>query len=351
MRAVTRIHALLTDPTRNASYFPGEPRKGRLRMTLDLVLWLALRREVNEFYFVWGLDRVNAPRARELWSYREFHPVRQTRNRIGQGTGLDYVALMQDKYLFSLLMRALEVPSPSLLALLTRDRITWLNPRRSEPLDALLDVPDGFEAFCKPRFGQQGRAAFRLQVRDRVPYINGTPSTLDALAGRLRRHVMQEIVVQHPQLARLHPSSVNTLRIITVRTNGVAQRFSAPLLRIGDSGSVVDNAGSGGMQLFVDSDTGRVRPPGIRKQGGPLMQHPDTGVSFRDFEVPFLQRAVSLVTALHDDIPGLHSIGWDVAITESGPVIIEGNDDWAASLRLGLEPGFKQEFLRLAALP
>ena len=96
-----------------------------------------------------------------------------------------------------------------------------------------------------------------------------------------------------------------------------------------------------------DPATGRVTGRAIMLRGGMLARHPDTGVPFDGFEVPCCAEAIALAVRLHREVPGLHSIGWDLAITADGPVFIEGNDNWAAGLRIGLEPGFRDEFVRL----
>jgi hypothetical protein len=62
---------------------------------------------------------------------------------------------------------------------------------------------------------------------------------------------------------------------------------------------------------------------------------------------PYFHRAVDLVTALHTYLYGIHSIGWDIEITEEGPVMIEGNDDWEGGIPMSLEKNFKSRFLSM----
>jgi hypothetical protein len=44
---------------------------------------------------------------------------------------------------------------------------------------------------------------------------------------------------------------------------------------------------------------------------------------------------------------GIHSIGWDIAITDNGPIFIEGNDDWDGTIAMSLESDFKSRFLEM----
>lgn len=349
LKDVRTIHRLVGDPELSRGYYPDEPRKSGARILADLLLWRVRRGEVNQYYYCWGMDRVDGPRARDLLSYRQFQALRDGRNRRSGPGGLSYAALMRDKYLFAVLLGGLGYPSPRLLALVGRDGVDWLQPRRTAPLASLLDAEHEIDGFCKPRFGSHGQGAFRLQVAGGRLLADGASVSLEALAERLGRHVLQPRLTQHPALAALHPASVNTLRLITVRDRDGARMFSRPVLRIGFGGSVVDNGGAGGIQVFVDPETGRLRGPGLMLRGGTVARHPDSGLALDGFEIPHFARAAALAVRLHHELPGLHSVGWDLAVTEDGPVFIEGNDRWSAGLRLGLEPDFKREFERLCA--
>ena len=57
-------------------------------------------------------------------------------------------------------------------------------------------------------------------------------------------------------------------------------------------------------------------------------QHPDTNLVFDGWKIPFYEDAVELIKKAHRLFPLLQTIGWDVAITEDGPVLVEGNHDW-----------------------
>lgn len=77
------------------------------------------------------------------------------------------------------------------------------------------------------------------------------------------------------------------------------------------------------MAVLVDEETGKICTPGADKDGKAYFQHPMTGVDLIGCEIPMYREAVDLVkkAALH--IPELGYIGWDVAITEERPVMIE----------------------------
>lgn len=149
-----------------------------------------------------------------------------------------------------------------------------------------------------------------------------------------RKFLVQTRLVQHEEMNRLYPTSVNTLRIVTVydRTTGEVEVLHT-LLRVGAHGNVVDNWAKGGLAIAVDSD-GRLAEYGFYKPqfGNKVNKHPDSRIVFKTFVVPYFQEALHMTKAFHEKLSGIHSIGWDVAITPQGPVFIEGNDNWEISL-------------------
>lgn len=62
--------------------------------------------------------------------------------------------------------------------------------------------------------------------------------------------------------------------------------------------------------------------------GTVAFQHPDTGVRFEGFVLEEYQQALRLACEAHRMFYHTEFIGWDVAMTEDGPVFIEGNDNW-----------------------
>lgn len=339
-------HAVRTisDPRLNQSYYPELPRKGRTRMLLDQLIWLVKSGEANEYYFCYGLDRKDAALAQYL-PYKHFRRMRNDRNR-KNGTHFDYVCLLQDKFIFSQFLSSLKFPTPRNVALWDSRELTWLDTMEPVPLEQL-SKRDDEEWFCKPLTGIAGRGSFCLRIDGGRFIIDGEEASIGTLRRRLRgRYLFQERLVQHPRMAELHPASINTLRLVTCRSHHSIDLISTNI-RMGTDGKVVDNWNSGGIVIAVDHAKGTLAAEGFFKPGygGRVRRHPTTGTIFEGFEVPQYRACVELVKAIHSHFYGIHSIGWDVVITPSGPVVIEGNDDWGAPMVV--EPTFKDVFLKV----
>ncbi len=177
--------------------------------------------------------------------------------------------------------------------------------------------------FLKPSEGVHGKRCYRIDSPE------GGSTALSSIHERIRTgsFVFEESLAQHPSLAEVYPFSVNTLRIITcIRTDGRIQTVSA-LIRFGANRSHVDNASSGGVFCKVDLDSGSLGPFARKfsQFGGTIHpEHPDTGFPFAGFVVPHFAAAVEMVKAATERLP-YRLVGWDVAITDTGPVLIEGN--------------------------
>ena len=135
--------------------------------------------------------------------------------------------------------------------------------------------------------------------------------------------ILEEVVIQHPRMASLCPTSVNTCRIATLlgdKQQGIVYAF----LRIGN-GKVMDNVDCGGMAARIDLESGKLLTVGADKQGNTFLKHPMTDTTLIGFQIPFWEEAKQMCMDAAQKIPQMRFIAWDVAITEKGPTFIEGN--------------------------
>ena len=136
--------------------------------------------------------------------------------------------------------------------------------------------------------------------------------------------VVEEFIDQCDELAQFHPSSVNTVRIVSVTVNGKTDLIY-PFFRMGRGGSCVDNAGSGGIIAAVDVDTGIIVSRGRNEQGEWFIVHPDSGKQIIGYVIPRWNELLALARELATVVPEQPFVGWDLALTDEGWVVIEGN--------------------------
>ncbi|MBR5736503.1 MAG: hypothetical protein IKX60_06915 [Bacteroidales bacterium] len=157
--------------------------------------------------------------------------------------------------------------------------------------------------------------------------------------------VAEELIVQDDSLAQFHPASVNTLRIHTVNY-GDSLEILWPCLRIGCGGSIVDNAGAGGIFGAVDVDTGRI--VAVSDEFHHTFDvHPDTGIHVLGYEIPRWKEACEMAKRLALCMPDCPFVGWDLALTEKGWLMVEGNYGPLLIWQIAVGKGIRKEFNRM----
>ncbi len=161
-----------------------------------------------------------------------------------------------------------------------------------------------------------------------VEKIDLTPETdLEELYARLRGKgsaLIEERIVQHPEMNRLYSGAVNTIRLVTIN-NGKEIAVVFAFLRVGNGNRVVDNLNSGGMAAPIDPETGVVTHPAADKDYKAYDYHPATGTKFVGFQIPKFQEAVELAKNAATVEPRMGYVGWDIAITPEGLCLVEAN--------------------------
>ena len=143
--------------------------------------------------------------------------------------------------------------------------------------------------------------------------------------------LLESYIVQHPEYSRMYPGSVNTIRIHTVRSREGVRLFFWPKLRVGADGAVTDVGIKRAYRVLLTEDGEILQAfSHTEKAGGmdkPCKTHHNTGYRFeKGKRLPFVRQAVELCLRAAREYPEVRYIGWDVAITENGPVIVEAND-------------------------
>lgn len=138
-------------------------------------------------------------------------------------------------------------------------------------------------------------------------------------------HVLEERIRQSNALSAFNETSVNTVRVITVKTKkGIVVPYC--ILRMGRKGAFVDNSGNGGLIACIDYATGKLKTDGYDEKGLICPAHPDTGTVFKGAQLPEWDKLQALSEEAANQSEKINFVGWDFAHTENGWVMVEGND-------------------------
>lgn len=280
-----------------------------------------------------------------ILDYYYFHfyqlPASERATYAGSGFMYEYQLVMNPNTSRSVLhnkLKFLETFAP----FIHRNYIAYENiVTTPEVAERILTNPSG-KFVMKSSDGQCGAG---VEVRDTREFnITTLVEKLKATGNNL----VEEYVTQHHELMRLSPSGLNTVRIITQLDPENQVHILGARLRISVN-SVVDNMAAGNIAAPINLETGVVDGPGVYSDITKHEEsvHPVTGVEIEGFQIPFWKDAVELAknAALVDT--GNRSVGWDIAITENGPELIEGNHNWCKLLwQLPVKKGLKSELLK-----
>ncbi len=139
--------------------------------------------------------------------------------------------------------------------------------------------------------------------------------------------VLQEAVDQHPSLERLCSTSVNTVRLAVYRSVVDEQpHITGAVLRVGQEGSIVDNASAGGRYVGIDMQTGRLQQKLFSVEGFPVTVWNGVDYEHEEITIPSWERVKELALQVSLRVPHQHLLALDVAVRRDGePVLIEYN--------------------------
>lgn len=207
-----------------------------------------------------------------------------------------------------------------------------------------------YDCIAKPIGGTQGAGIFKIQAAEVKDW--------DALYSRCVKENMliEECIQACDEMAAFHPSSLNTIRVVTFSGQNGCEIFGA-LFRMGAHGSVVDNTHAGGIYAPINVETGTIDTDAIDAQNHHYPTHPDTNQPIKGFKIPCWQKIIETCKTATQTIPNIHFAGWDLCVTKDGEVeIIEGNHapdfdgGMQAPLKIGVKKKVQQTMLKVMGI-
>lgn len=191
---------------------------------------------------------------------------------------------------------------------------------------------EGFDSLCNSKTGIIVKPLGGMEGKDISIISEESLHSHEArltLFSKLKQDnwIIEEVIKQHPQMI-FGNNSVNTIRAISLmdkENNEIA--IIKTVLRAGVGESFVDNFHQGGCVYDVDIDTGRISSKGISSESSNIILHPGTSICMLGYQIPEWKEVLSVIRKAHQLIPQCRFISWDIAITENGVELIEGNHD------------------------
>ena len=136
-----------------------------------------------------------------------------------------------------------------------------------------------------------------------------------------KQYLVEDALIQNDVLNEINPYAVNNVRYATVLKDGKVF-IETSTLRLNTGNDPVISS----MDVMVNVDEeGNLISDAYDEWFDTYVAHPDTGTKIKGKKLPFIPEAREMVKKAALLVPQVRYVGWDVAITQDGPVLIEGN--------------------------
>lgn len=154
-------------------------------------------------------------------------------------------------------------------------------------------------------------------------------------------YIFEQQISQDTCLGKFNPDTVNTIRVLTYKDKVVAAA-----VRFGGKGEFVDNVSAHGVACSLDIETGELGEYGLRMYSTKrFFEHPDSKISFKGTKISQWNQIKELVEQVLKYLPYYNSVGFDIALSTSGPIILEINTGAGVNLtQMGKKYGLEKYF-------
>ena len=206
-----------------------------------------------------------------------------------------------------------------------------------ERLDAEESGLPRCDLFLKPISGAGGRGASRWIFGEDGLYHGNLGTAFDesglinflAELSQTEGYVIREFVTNHDDLTDLVGGVLSTVRVVTCLDERGCPEVLHAVMRIASKpGVIVDNFHAGGVAAAVDLETGRLSRAtdmGMGAESSWWDSHPVNGAPIAGRTVPMWRDVLTLALRAHAVFPDHVAIGWDIAVCNQGPLLVEGN--------------------------
>jgi Sugar-transfer associated ATP-grasp len=340
-------------PPVRLAYYPVFKELTVLAATLVLVAWAGPRvraamgvplwRQAAQMIWLWFREGIDPPSYYQVELYRpdnrkaagEYLTRYETKN--GMLRALNKMAPspyrlneMNYKSLFYEQCVRLGLPHARILAFVESDAVDFQAERAALATDL----------FCKPQkgVGAKGALAFRFDGSDRYDDTKhhrtvDLDGVMDEVAARSkgRRMIVQAWLRNHPEIADLAGDSLITFRIVTCLDENGRPEVTLAMLRILAKLEPAWHASDGEYAAPIDLATGRLGLLTGDNMATSLLRyasHPVTGAPIEGRLLAGWPQIRDLALAAHRGFIHRTVVGWDIAYTPQGPLLLEGNNQF-----------------------
>ena len=250
----------------------------------------------------------------------------------------DLRPFVRDKVFYGAMLEQLGYPTPKIQAVAShmRDYGNIATLKEIPEIEEFLLNKARYPLFVKPEQGSGSVGSALIVELDKstreLVLSNGSRIDLrafatEALEDYAEGFLFQDAVIQHSALSDVAGRAVGTIRVVSVAAEDEPQILYT-LWKIPSPKAMSDNYWqAGSMMAEIDKASGILQQ--CRRGAGPdqevIETHPVSGKTFPGMQIPHWDEVKRVTLDAHKLLPQFGVFGWDIAITEDGPMIIECN--------------------------
>lgn len=307
-------------------FFKDKDKKNVLKILCELIHFTYIKKSLPTDYFRKFLYRKDIKDYTSYLSIKEFYSIIESPKLVFP----EISKILSNKLSFKLITEKQNLPSPKLISYNLKSR--YIFETKSHLIEVQKDLYCYFEnlflrsntdkIFLKPIYGIGGYGCFFLSKESLEEQLSMHANNLLS-----NSYIHEAYIEQHELINAIYPHAINTLRMVHYIDKDETVHIISTFMRFGTGNSITDNTSSGGFAIAVNAKTGALQGVGrqeISRGAAVFKEHPDSLHKLEGFKVPYFKEACSLVKTFAEYFPS-RIVGWDIAITPNGPVMIEGN--------------------------
>lgn len=324
---IRQIYIYATKKTKH--YYDGKQKTG-IHIFIDLLRLLVREKEFCSLYFALGFDQKDSDVSKYMGKKGILHLKEKAEQelKVDLGTELCYDAITKDKFYAGSILKANNMPVLMDIALISCGQL-YISGKGICSFEQILSL--GNNLVIKNVILEASEGVFFVDIIDDSIFIDGVASSIFDLQNRISNSawVVQKKYKSHSEIMKFNESALNVMRVTTV-FDGSKVSIIGGFQAFATGDAKTDSWSDGSIYVGVDFYSGCFQKHGFRSpwhEGlGLLCEHPDTGIKFENHPIPFIEEIKKLCLSAHRLFYTNFLLGWDIAITETGPMIVEVNE-------------------------
>ena len=193
--------------------------------------------------------------------------------------------------------------------------------------------------------GSGGKQIVVLKHNQGAHYWNGKAISYNILKENFNNWLFQEKLFNVSKIGEVHKSSLNTFRVMTYLNYGEPCVLYA-MLKFGNNNAETDNAHTNGVYVKVNLESGCTEGLAYNENLEVFDKHPLTNVELANIKIPNFDSVIKIAKRCALLFPTLRFVGWDIALTDKGPVVLEGNSSPGLTIIQRTHSGM-EDFLKI----